>query len=266
MTPSPPFSPFFPLFPPNTLLVRPRQVFGKEHIHGVASDFWALGVTAYELLHAERPYHRHCPHLYIHYLEDALKVHFVRLDGPLRRHPGSSIAHPHFRCACGLADKEVASSADASFDVPRATLRPLQLTERLRRRAMEDHDGSASPVNGTGYGSPASSRRGSESITYSTTAMNTASAPNSSRMGTAEASHQRLYDAARRGSAQAAGVAPTAAPSPVERSPQGSPTRDGGPSGHTTPRETRAQPNRRLSAAGESALAALQVRPVQAPI
>ena len=28
------------------------EVFCKQHIHGVASDFWALGVTAYELLYS----------------------------------------------------------------------------------------------------------------------------------------------------------------------------------------------------------------------
>ena len=28
------------------------EVFCKQHIHGVSSDFWALGVTAYELLYS----------------------------------------------------------------------------------------------------------------------------------------------------------------------------------------------------------------------
>ena len=82
-------------------------MFGKQHLHGVASDYWALGVTAYELLHAERPYPRHCPHAYINYLEDALKVRLLPcfratlLRVYSTRCPPTPVIFCCFPCLCG---------------------------------------------------------------------------------------------------------------------------------------------------------------------
>ena len=50
------------------------EVFCKEHIHGPESDFWALAVVAFELLHAKRPFEKHCSINFITYLERGLAV------------------------------------------------------------------------------------------------------------------------------------------------------------------------------------------------
>lgn len=50
------------------------EVFCKAHIHGPESDFWSLAVVAYELLHAKRPFEKHCSIQFITYLERGLSV------------------------------------------------------------------------------------------------------------------------------------------------------------------------------------------------
>lgn len=205
------------------------EVFSKTHIHGAASDFWSLGVTAYELLYSERPFPKHCPHAHISYLEDALK-----------------------------------------------------LTERLKKRAVEEQhrDGNheSSPARRDSLeSSPAVSRRGSvsNSGSYSTGLMTTASALNATPQGTAEASGMnRVYQAARRGS-EGVGLAPAAAgegtPRPTSNGSSPLPPihgKDGSQDApnqlfpaHHTPRETPERPSadRRHSLNGEHALAMLQL-------
>ncbi|OYW91725.1 MAG: hypothetical protein B7Z18_09255, partial [Alishewanella sp. 32-51-5] len=50
------------------------EVFCKEHIHGPEADYWSLAVVAYELLHARRPFEKHCNISYITYLERSLQA------------------------------------------------------------------------------------------------------------------------------------------------------------------------------------------------
>ncbi len=230
------------------------EVFSKNHIHGAASDFWSLGVTAYELLYSERPFPKHCPHAHISYLEDALK-----------------------------------------------------LTERLKKRAVEEGNHESSPARRESLeSSPVVSRRVSanNSGSYSTGLMTTASALNATPQGTAEASGMnRVYQAARRGS-EGAGLLPAVSPSEGTPRPNGSNGSNGSPlpsihardnnedaphqlfSAHTpretqhtpqdthhtprdghhtprdthhTPRETPVERDRRHSLNGEHALAMLQL-------
>jgi len=45
------------------------EVFCRAHVHGPESDFWSLGVVAYELLYNCRPFEKHCNVEFITYLE-----------------------------------------------------------------------------------------------------------------------------------------------------------------------------------------------------
>lgn len=45
------------------------EVFCRAHVHGPESDFWSLGVVAYELLYNCRPFAKHCNVEFIIYLE-----------------------------------------------------------------------------------------------------------------------------------------------------------------------------------------------------
>lgn len=51
------------------------EVFCKSHIHGPESDYWSLGVVAFELLFGKRPFEKHVPHDYIQYLEKGLEIY-----------------------------------------------------------------------------------------------------------------------------------------------------------------------------------------------
>jgi serine/threonine protein kinase len=50
------------------------EVFTKSHIHSIESDFWSLGITAFELLFGTRPFNKHCPIEYISHLENAINL------------------------------------------------------------------------------------------------------------------------------------------------------------------------------------------------
>lgn len=43
------------------------EVFTPSHKHGCASDFWSLGIVAFELLYGQRPFNSHCPMQFIQY-------------------------------------------------------------------------------------------------------------------------------------------------------------------------------------------------------
>lgn len=48
------------------------EVFTRQHAHGVESDFWSLGVMAYEMFFQRRPFEKHCP---LEFVEFAESVH-----------------------------------------------------------------------------------------------------------------------------------------------------------------------------------------------
>ena len=50
------------------------EVFTKAHLHGPESDFWSLTVVAYEMLFGKRPFEKHCPVVFISYLEKGYKA------------------------------------------------------------------------------------------------------------------------------------------------------------------------------------------------
>jgi serine/threonine kinase 32 len=45
------------------------EVYTSSHEHGTESDYWSLGVLAFELLFGRRPFEKHCPHHYIAHAE-----------------------------------------------------------------------------------------------------------------------------------------------------------------------------------------------------
>ena len=54
------------------------EVFTKGHVHAPESDFWSLGVVAYELLHGIRPFHKHVPNVMISYLQKSREKYSSR--------------------------------------------------------------------------------------------------------------------------------------------------------------------------------------------
>lgn len=49
------------------------EVFLSDHIHGVESDYWSLGILMYELLYGRRPYDKHCPLAMIQFVDKCYK-------------------------------------------------------------------------------------------------------------------------------------------------------------------------------------------------
>jgi serine/threonine protein kinase len=46
------------------------EVLTPSHRHSFQSDFWSLGVTAYEILFHQRPYEKHCPKDFVYFVDN----------------------------------------------------------------------------------------------------------------------------------------------------------------------------------------------------
>ena len=68
------------------------EVFTRNHAHGVASDFWSLGVVSYELLFQRRPFEKNCPLEFIEFAESA-SLHDMACNNRPYRSPETTSLH-----------------------------------------------------------------------------------------------------------------------------------------------------------------------------
>ena len=108
------------------------EVFTSCHTHGCPSDFWALGVVAFELLYGQRPFSSHCPTEFIQYAQN----HLPEADGTFTPPP----------CCIRRTGKRVAGFVDegCSLHFPASEGEGGKQAIGMRRVHFPD----MSPVNG----------------------------------------------------------------------------------------------------------------------
>jgi serine/threonine protein kinase len=56
------------------------EVLTPSHSHSFQSDYWSLGITAYEILFHQRPYDRHCPKDFVYFVDNYYSHYWNYLD------------------------------------------------------------------------------------------------------------------------------------------------------------------------------------------
>jgi serine/threonine kinase 32 len=56
------------------------EVLTPSHFHSFQSDYWSLGITAYEILFHERPYDKHCPKDFVYFVDNYYSHYWNYLD------------------------------------------------------------------------------------------------------------------------------------------------------------------------------------------
>jgi len=136
------------------------EVFTKNHVHGPESDYWALGVMAFELLFGRRPFDKHCPQSFIQYVEHchALAVQ-RRMDSTLHHLQQSKKHSPTSTMSTsssttGMLTSPLGSSGGIGLHNPviagypgRAPLRAIFLQQPPVDEVKDDQDNVSAAVD-----------------------------------------------------------------------------------------------------------------------